>query len=497
MQANSNGSNHKKTETKIVGEGYTFDDLLLLPARSEILPSNTNIRSRLSKNITMNIPLVSAAMDTVTESTLAISLARLGGIGIIHKNLSPAKQAEEVDYVKRAESTIVLNPITISPRHTVRETLLTMQRKSVSGIPVVDGDKLVGIVTHRDLRFETNLDHSVSEVMTSASLVTAPRHTTLEDAQKILQKHRIEKLLIVDEDGKLYGLITVKDIQKKKQYPHACKDEHGRLRVGAAVGVGADLDARLERLQDVHVDVIVVDTAHGHSKGVIQAVERIRKQCADLEVIAGNVGRREAVADLISAGVHGVKVGIGPGSICTTRVVAGVGVPQLTAVMECAEEAARSDIPIIADGGIRYSGDIAKALAAGAESIMVGQLFAGMEESPGETIVLEGRSYKVVRGMGSLGAMMDGSADRYFQDAEAQGKLVPEGIEGRVPFRGKLEDTVYQLIGGIKAAMGYCGAPDLDALRRDSQFIKISPAGLRESHPHDVVITREAPNYQY
>ena len=483
--------------TRIVGEGYTFDDLLLLPARSEILPSQAEVRTRLSRNIKLNIPLVSAAMDTVTESNLAIALARLGGIGIVHKNLSPERQAAEVDNVKRAESTIVLNPITISPQQTVREAIKTMQTKSISGIPVVDDDKLVGIVTHRDLRFETSLDHSVSQVMTKAPLVTAPRNTTLEDAQKILQKHRIEKLLIVDNDGKLIGLITVKDIQKKKQYPQACKDEHGRLRVGAAVGVGGDLDQRLERLIAAAVDVIVVDTAHGHSRGVLQAVEKIRNKYPDLEVIAGNVARQKGAADLISAGAHAVKVGIGPGSICTTRVVAGVGVPQITAIMECAEEAARHDVPIIADGGIRFSGDVAKALAAGAESVMIGQLFAGMEESPGETVVLEGRSYKVVRGMGSLGAMMDGSADRYFQDPESAGKLVPEGIEGRVPYKGKLEDTVFQLIGGIKAAMGYCGVSDLEALRRESQFIRISQAGLRESHPHDVVITKEAPNYKF
>ncbi len=484
-------------QSKIVGEGYTFDDLLLLPAKSETLPAQADVGSRLSANIKLNIPLVSAAMDSVTESSLAIALARLGGVGIIHKNLSAEQQAEEVARVKRADSTIVLNPITISPGHTVRQTLQTMQEKSISGIPVVEDDKLVGIVTHRDLRFETNLDHSVSEVMTSAPLVTAPRNTTLEDAQKILQKNRIEKLLIVDDDGKLTGLITVKDIQKSQQYPHACKDRHGRLRVGAAVGVGPDLDARLPGLVEAHVDVVVVDTAHGHSKGVIDAVMKIRNEYSDLEVIAGNVGRREAVADLIAAGVHAVKIGIGPGSICTTRVVAGVGVPQLTAIMECAEEAGKHEVPVIADGGIRFSGDVAKALAAGAGSVMIGQLFAGMEESPGETVILEGRSYKVVRGMGSLGAMMDGSADRYFQDKKAGSKLVPEGIEGRVPYKGKLEDTVFQLVGGIKASMGYCGSPDLQTFRETTQFIKISPAGLRESHPHDVVITKDAPNYQF
>ncbi len=485
-------------DRRIVGNGFTFDDLLLLPARSSVLPSQVDVRTRLTRRIRLNLPLVSAAMDTVTESRLAIALARLGGIGIIHKNFSAERQAQEVDKVKRAESTIVFDPVTISPRRTVRETLQLMQRKSVSGVPVVDGDRLVGIVTHRDLRFETNLDLTVSEVMTKPPLVTAPRDTTLEDAEKILQKHRIEKLLIVDDSGKLVGLITVKDIQKKKQYPQAAKDEHGRLRVGAAVGVNAeDLEKRLEHLTAVSVDVVVVDTAHGHTDGVLQAVERIRKKVPEISIIAGNIARKEAAADLISAGADAVKVGIGPGSICTTRVVAGVGVPQLTAVMDCAEEAAKHDIPVIADGGIRYSGDIAKALAAGAESVMIGGMFAGMEESPGETVVLEGRSYKVVRGMGSLGAMTDGSADRYFQDAETSGKLVPEGIEGRVPYRGKLEETVFQLVGGVRAAMGYCGAKDLKTLRETARFIQISPAGLRESHPHDVVITKEAHNYNF
>jgi IMP dehydrogenase len=481
---------------RIVGEGLTFDDVLLLPRRSSILPHQTDVSTRLSRHIRLNIPLVSAAMDTVTESQLAIALARMGGIGIIHKNLSPDDQAAEVDRVKRAESAIVLNPVTISPRQTVREVLAIMQKESISGIPVVDGDRLVGIVTHRDLRFETDLDQPVSAVMTHDRLITAPPDSTLETAEKILQKNRIEKLLIVDESGKLVGLITVKDIQKKKQYPYACKDDRGRLRVGAAVGVGYDLDARLEKLVEVGVDVVVVDTAHGHSEGVLKAVEKIRSRFPDQEVIAGNVARREGVADLISAGADGVKVGIGPGSICTTRVIAGIGVPQLTAILDCAEAAGKEDVPIIADGGIKFSGDIAKAIAAGADSVMIGQLFAGMEESPGEMITLEGRSYKVFRGMGSLGAMVDGSADRYFQSGEIRAKLVPEGIEGRVPYRGKLEDTVYQLVGGLKAAMGYCGAKNLRELQTETQFIRISSAGLRESHPHDVIITQEAPNYK-
>jgi IMP dehydrogenase len=493
---NTTKSNDGDRSGRIVGEGFTFDDILLLPRKSAVLPSQTDVRTRLTRNIGLNIPLISAAMDTVTESRLAIALARVGGIGIIHKNLSPERQADKVDRVKRAESTIVFNPITILPQQTVREALETMQKRSISGIPVVNEDQLVGIVTHRDLRFETNLELPVSKVMTPAPLVTAPRNTTLDDAQKILQKHRIEKLLIVDDGGKLIGLITVKDIQKKKQYPGACKDEHGRLRVGAAVGVSGDLDERLDRLTNAGVDVVVVDTAHGHSRGVLDAVEKIRKQFPDLDIVAGNVALREGAADLISAGASAIKVGIGPGSICTTRVVAGVGVPQVSAVMECAEEATKHDVPVIADGGIRFSGDIAKVLAAGAESVMIGQLFAGMEESPGETVVLEGRSYKVVRGMGSLGAMLDGSADRYFQDPVSAGKLVPEGVEGRVPYKGKLEDTVYQIIGGIRAAMGYCGAENLEVMRKETKFVRISPAGLRESHPHDVVITMEAPNYK-
>jgi IMP dehydrogenase len=483
---------------RIIGEGLTFDDVLLLPRKSSILPHQTDVTTRLSRNITLNVPLVSAAMDTVTESRLAIALARQGGIGIIHKNMSPQDQAAEVDRVKRAESAMVLNPITMSPHQTVREALALMERESISGIPVVEKGKLVGILTHRDLRFETELDQPVERIMTKGGkLVTAPPNTTLAAAEKILQKHRIEKLLIVDDSGKLIGLITVKDIQKRQQHPQACKDERGRLRVGAAVGVGEDITERLERLREAGVDVVVVDTAHGHSDGVLKAVERIRKQHSDQEIIAGNVARPEATADLISAGADAVKVGIGPGSICTTRIIAGVGVPQLTAIMDCAAVAAARGIPIIADGGIKYSGDIAKALAAGAQSVMIGQLFAGLEESPGETVMLEGRSYKVFRGMGSLGAMVQGSADRYFQGSVGQsGKLVPEGIEGRVPYRGKLEEAIYQLIGGLKAAMGYCGTANLPEMREHTQFIRISPAGLRESHPHDVIITQEAPNYK-
>ncbi|RJP82614.1 MAG: IMP dehydrogenase [Candidatus Zixiibacteriota bacterium] len=492
----SSSSTSPRYLARILDEGLTFDDVLLLPRRSAVLPAQAQVNTRLSRHIELNIPLVSAAMDTVTESHLAISLARLGGLGIVHKNMSPYDQAGEVDRVKRAESAVIFNPITMAPNQTVREVLETMQRESISGIPVVDEGRLVGIVTHRDLRFETNLDQPVSQVMTRPPLVTAPPSTTLEAAEMMLQKSRKEKLLIVDDKGRLVGLITVKDIQRRRQYPQACKDERGRLRVGAAVGVGKDLEERLERLRMAEVDVIVVDTAHGHSEGVIRAVEKVRREAPDMEIIAGNVARREAVADLIAAGVDAVKVGMGPGSICTTRVVAGVGVPQLTAIMECAEEADRHGVPIIADGGIKYSGDVAKALAAGAQSVMIGQLFAGLEESPGETIMLDGRSYKVFRGMGSLGAMAEGSADRYFQSAESRGKLVPEGIEGRVPYRGKLEDTVYQLIGGLKSSMGYCGVQTLQQMREETQFIRISQAGLRESHPHDVIITQEAPNYK-
>jgi len=486
-----------KHRERIIGEGLTFDDVLLLPRKSSILPHQSDVTTRLTRDIRLNIPLVSAAMDTVTESRLAIELARQGGIGIIHKNMSPQQQAAEVDCVKRAESAMVLNPITMSPQQTVREALALMQRKSISGIPIVADGKLAGILTHRDLRFETDLDQPVERVMTKGKLVTASPNTTLEAAERILQKHRIEKLLIVDDSGKLIGLITVKDIQKRQQHPQACKDDRGRLRVGAAVGIGEDLTERMERLREAAVDVVVVDTAHGHSSGVLKAVDEIRKRYPDQQIIAGNVARAEGTKDLISAGVDAVKVGIGPGSICTTRVIAGVGVPQLTAIMDCVEAAAEKDIPIIADGGIKYSGDIAKSLAAGAQSVMIGQLFAGLEESPGETIMLEGRSYKVFRGMGSLGAMVQGSADRYFQGSVVQSsKLVPEGIEGRVPYRGKLEEAVYQLIGGLKAAMGYCGAANLADMREHTQFIRISPAGLRESHPHDVIITQEAPNYK-
>jgi IMP dehydrogenase len=480
---------------KILGEAITFDDVLLVPAKSSVLPRETDVRTKLSRHIELNIPLISAAMDTVTESEMAIALAREGGIGILHKNMSIERQAEEVDKVKRSESGMIQDPITLSPDKTVREALAVMKKYSISGIPIVQQDKLVGILTNRDLRFEPNLDLKVSEVMTNGSLITAPVGTTLEEAEAILQKNRIEKLPIVDKNGKLRGLITFKDIQKKKRHPNACKDKHGRLRVGAAVGVTADTLDRVAALVAAGVDVIVVDTAHGHSQGVLNMIKRVRAKF-DVELIGGNVGTAEGAKDLIRAGVDAIKVGIGPGSICTTRVVTGVGVPQITAVMECAKVAQKANIPVIADGGIKQTGDIAKAIAAGADSVMIGSLFAGLEESPGEKVLYEGRSYKMYRGMGSLDAMRRGSGDRYFQDVEDDiQKLVPEGIEGRVPYKGHLSDTVYQMVGGLRAAMGYCGCRTIAELKRKAQFVRMTDAGLRESHPHDITITKEAPNY--
>lgn len=480
---------------KIVGEAITFDDVLLVPAKSSVLPRETDVRTKLSRHIELNIPLISAAMDTVTESEMAIALAREGGIGILHKNMSIERQAEEVDKVKRSESGMIQDPITLSPEKTVREALAVMKKYSISGIPIVQQDKLVGILTNRDLRFEPNLDLQVSQVMTNSSLITAPVGTTLEEAEVILQKNRIEKLPIVDKNGKLRGLITFKDIQKKKRHPNACKDRHGRLRVGAAVGVTEDTLDRVAALVAAGVDVIVVDTAHGHSQGVLKMIKRVRAKF-DVELIGGNVGTAEGAKDLIRTGVDAIKVGIGPGSICTTRVVTGVGVPQITAVMECAKVAQKSNIPVIADGGIKQTGDIAKAIAAGADSVMIGSLFAGLEESPGEKVLYEGRSYKIYRGMGSLDAMRRGSGDRYFQDVEDDiQKLVPEGIEGRVPYKGNLGDTVYQMVGGLRAAMGYCGCRTIAELKKKAQFVRMTDAGLRESHPHDITITKEAPNY--
>lgn len=483
--------------TKIRGEGLTYDDVLLVPDRSGVMPRDVSTSSRLTRNIRLNIPLVSAAMDTVTESDLAIALAREGGVGVLHKNMSIERQASEVRRVKRSESGMIMDPITAAPTDTVADARAQMARYSIGGIPVVDAKgRLTGIVTNRDLRFQTDGSARLEDVMTRAPLVTAPKGTTLEEAEALLQEHKIEKLPVVDEEGRLAGLITFKDIQKKKQFPDACKDDHGRLRVGAAVGVTTDILDRVSALVAAGVDFVTVDTAHGHSEGVLSAVRKVKAAYGDLGVVAGNVATARATADLIDAGADAVKVGIGPGSICTTRVVAGVGVPQLTAVMECAAVGQAADVPIIADGGIKVTGDIPKALAAGAESVMIGGLFARVEESPGETILLEGRKFKSYRGMGSLGAMEDGSKDRYFQDVEDDiKKLVPEGIEGRVPYSGTLREVAYQMIGGLRAAMGYCGCATIAELHERAQFVRITSSGVIESHPHNVQITKEAPNY--
>jgi IMP dehydrogenase len=483
-----------KTDIKF---GYTFDDLVLVPAHSMVLPNQTDVKTRLSRNITMNIPIISAAMDTVTESETAITMARQGGLGIIHKNMSIERQTLEVEKVKKSESGMIVDPITIGPDSKIYEVLEIMKKYKISGVPVVKGRNLLGIITNRDLRFETNLDQKVEAVMTKENLATARVGITLEESKAILHERRIEKLLVVDESGRLQGLITIKDIEKIKKYPDSCKDELGRLRVGAAVGIGADTEERIESLKAVNVDLVVVDTAHGHSEGVIQSVKDIKKKYPDLELAAGNVATAEGVRALIDAGVDAVKIGVGPGSICTTRVVAGVGVPQMTAILDSAAEAKGSGVPVIADGGIKYSGDITKALAGGADSVMIGSLFAGTGESPGETILFQGRSYKVYRGMGSLEAMREGSKDRYFQaETELEKKLVPEGIVGRVPYRGPLSDTVYQLVGGVKAGMGYLGCRDIKSLQTEPNFMQITPAGLRESHVHDVIIIKEAPNYR-
>ncbi|KNZ71197.1 inosine-5'-monophosphate dehydrogenase [Thermincola ferriacetica] len=480
-------------EERIVKEGLTFDDVLLIPAKSEVLPKDVDTSTYLTKKIKLNIPLMSAGMDTVTESRLAIAIAREGGIGIIHKNMSIDQQALEVDRVKRSEHGVITDPIYLSPENSIREALSLMERYRISGVPITVNNKLVGILTNRDLRFVENYDRPIGEVMTRENLITAPVGTTLEEAKAILQKHKVEKLPIVDENFNLKGLITIKDIEKARRYPNSAKDHKGRLVVGAAVGVTKDMMDRVSALVDAKVDVITVDTAHGHSRGVLDAVYMIKKKYPDVDVIAGNVATAEATVDLIKAGADCIKVGIGPGSICTTRVVAGIGVPQITAIMDCAEEAEKHGIPIIADGGIKYSGDIVKAIAAGANVVMIGSLFAGTEESPGDIEIYQGRSFKVYRGMGSLGAMKAGSKDRYFQEDEK--KLVPEGIEGRVPYKGPLSETVYQLIGGLRAGMGYCGTPNIEALRKNTKFMRITTAGLKESHPHDVQITKEAPNY--
>jgi IMP dehydrogenase len=473
--------------------GLTFDDVLLVPARSAVLPSEVDTRTRLSRHIELNIPIVSAAMDTVTEAQLAIALAREGGIGIIHRNLSIERQAEEVDRVKRSEAGMIVDPVTMSPEQPIREALEVMKRYRISGVPVTRNGKLVGILTNRDLRFETELDQPIGNVMTRENLITVPVGTTLEEAERILHRHRIEKLLVVDEEYNLKGLITVKDIQKRLKYPNAAKDAQGRLRVGAAVGVTGDYLERAQELVRKKVDVIVVDSAHAHSERVMNAIRTLRRKLPDVELIAGNVATYEGAADLIALDVDAIKVGIGPGSICTTRVVTGAGVPQLTAIAECARAARPAGIPIIADGGIKFSGDITKAIAAGADTVMIGSLFAGTDESPGELILYQGRTFKSYRGMGSLGAMV-GSADRYGQDSS--GKLVPEGIEGRVPSKGPLAELVYQLVGGLKAGMGYCGCATIRELQEKARFIRITPAGLRESHVHDVIITKEAPNYR-
>ena len=478
-------------------EGLTFDDVLLVPNKSEMVPREVDVSTKLTRRISLAIPIISAAMDTVTEARLAIALAREGGLGVIHKNLSIDQQASEVDKVKRSESGIITDPVTLGPREKIRKALDMMARYHISGVPITEGGKLVGILTNRDLRFLEDPDQEIEEVMTKENLVTGSPGTTLEEAKRILHKNRIEKLPVVDSDGMLRGLITIKDINKQIQHPNACKDDLGRLRVGAAVGTSPDKMDRAHALVKAGVDVLVVDTAHGHSQGVLKTVEQLKETLSDVDVIAGNVVTAEGTRDLIAAGADAVKVGMGPSAICTTRVISGAGVPQITAVQECAAEAERHDICVIADGGIRLSGDITKALAAGASCVMIGSLFAGTAESPGEMVIYEGRSYKLYRGMGSLKAMERGSKDRYFQEGEyVTSKLVPEGIEGRVPFRGPLSDYVHTMVGGLKAGMGYCGVRTLEELRTKTTFIKVTAAGVRESHPHDIAITEEAPNYQ-
>jgi IMP dehydrogenase len=477
-------------------EGLTFDDVLLLPGKSSVLPTEVNTQTHITKKIPLNIPLVSAAMDTVTESRLAIAMARQGGLGFVHRSMSIDRQAEEVDRVKRSESGMIVDPVTISPDLSVREAMEIMTKYRVSGLPVTQGARLVGILTNRDLRFEKNLDQSVSNVMTKENLVTVPVGTTLEEAERILQRHRIEKLLVVDAEFRLKGLITVKDIQKKLEFPNAAKDSQGRLLVGAAIGATGDFLERAIELEQSKVDVLAIDTAHGHSVRVMEAIRAVKRRLPEMQLIAGNVGTFEGARDLIALGLDGIKVGIGPGSICTTRVVTGAGVPQITAILEAARAAKGTGVPVIADGGIKYSGDISKAIAAGAAVTMIGGLFAGTEESPGETILYQGRTFKSYRGMGSLGAMQAGSADRYAQEGAARGKSVPEGVEGRVPYKGSLAALTDQLVGGLKSGMGYCGVSTLAELQERSRFVRITVAGLRESHVHDVIITREAPNYQ-
>ncbi len=478
-------------------EAFSFDDVLLIPNYSDVLPKDVDVSTRLTKNISLNIPIVSAAMDTVTESRTAISIAREGGIGFIHRNMSIESQALEVGKVKKSESGMIIDPVTIHPDKPVGQVIQLMEQYRISGVPVTKDDQLVGIVTNRDLRFETNLDKKVSEVMTKDNLVTVSEGIDLADSKKLLHRHRIEKLLVVDRDGRLTGMITIKDIEKIKKYPNACKDDMGRLRIGAGVGVGVDMEERTDALLKVGADVILIDTAHGHSANVVQSIKKMKNTFKDIELIAGNIATAKGVQDLIDAGADGVKIGIGPGSICTTRIIAGVGVPQITAIMNCSEVSEKTGVPIIADGGIKYSGDVTKAIGAGANCVMIGGLFAGTEESPGEMVLYQGRSYKVYRGMGSVEAMKQGSKDRYYQgDVEDDDKLVPEGIVGRVPYRGSLAGNVLQLIGGLKAGMGYVGSSSIDELRGKAGFMKISAAGMRESHVHDVIITKEAPNYR-
>ena len=482
----------KKT---IFKKGYTFDDVLLVPQKSKILPKDTILNTRLTKDIELNIPVISAAMDTVTGEHMAISMAREGGSGVIHKNCTIELQKSMVDKVKRSESGMILKPVTIGPNHTINEAKKIMTEFRISGLPVIDDEKLVGIITNRDIRFHVEGNLEVSACMTTNDLVTVPLNTSLEDAEELLHKHRIEKLLVVDDTGELAGLITVKDIKKKQQFPNACKDRNGRLRVLAAVGVSGDTLERVKELISVEVDAIVVDTAHGHSKGVLDTISNLKSQNSDLSIIGGNIATGYGAKALIDAGADCVKVGIGAGASCTTRIVSGVGVPQLTAIMDAVEVAKKENIPVIADGGLRYSGDIAKALAAGADSIMLGSVLAGMDESPGETILYEGRQYKTFRGMGSLGAMEEGSGDRYFQEETDNKKLVPEGIEGMVPYRGPVKNTIHQLTGGIRSSMGYCGCKTIEEFGDKSEFIEITAAGVRESHPHEVRIVKEAPNY--
>lgn len=480
-------------EDKFGKQGLTFDDVLLIPAHSEVLPRDVDVRTHLTQNVTLNIPVMSAGMDTVTEAEMAIAMAREGGIGVIHKNMSIDEQAREVKLVKRSEHGIIVDPIYLAPDNTLSDADELMNKYHISGVPITENGKLVGIITNRDMRFETDLSRPISDIMTSKGLITAPEHTTMEEAKRILQAHRIEKLPLVDDDGHLKGLITIRDIEKMRKFPNSNKDSDGRLKVAAAIGVTSDVEDRVEALLDAKADVLVIDTAHGHSEGVLQTIRRLRQAFPHLELIAGNVATYDATKALIEAGVSAVKVGIGPGSICTTRVIAGIGVPQITAIYDCAKAAEGTGIPIIADGGIQYSGDIAKALGAGASCVMLGNLLAGTEEAPGEMIIYQGKNYKSYRGMGSLGAMQAGSKDRYFQQNAK--KLVPEGIEGRIPYKGHVSDVLFQLIGGLRASMGYCGAKDIKAMNEDTQFIQITGAGLRESHPHDVSITKEAPNY--